>query len=76
MTMQVGLPVRRDASPVGRALRPPGSGQANVQSNNYWSDSEFAPNPSNAWNFNLDNGNRNTNDKNNELFAWAVRPGA
>jgi hypothetical protein len=48
----------------------------NVQSGFYWSGSEFAPNPSNAWNFNFDNGNRNTNDKNNELFAWAVRPGA
>jgi len=53
----------------------PESGQVNVQSNNYWSATEFAPNPSNAWNFNFNNGNQNTNDKNNNLFAWAVRSG-
>jgi len=75
MTMQVGLPASRDARPVGRR-EPPESGQVKVQSNNYWSGLEYAPSPSNAWNFNFNNGNQNNNDKNNELFAWAVRPGA
>ena len=51
----------------------PESGQVNVQSNNYWSGSEF--DSSNAWNFNFNNGNQNTNNKNNNNFAWAVRSG-
>ena len=46
----------------------------NVQSD-YWSGTEFAPNPNNAWDFNFDNGDQNTNDKDNNNFAWAVRPG-
>jgi hypothetical protein len=41
----------------------------------YWSGTEYAPNPNNAWNFNTNDGNQNNDDKNNELFAWAVRPG-
>lgn len=51
------------------------SGQVNVQSNNYWSGTEFAPNTNNAWNFNFNNGNQNINNKNNNLFAWAVQSG-
>ncbi len=75
MIIQAGLPVQRDARPVGWMCLPPESGQVNVQSNNYWSGLEFAPNPNNAWNFNFNNGNQNANNKNNEFFAWAVRPG-
>ena len=72
-----------------------------MQSNDYWSGTEHAPNPDNAWNFNgprradpsgptplggrlprsggqgaqvLD-GNQNNDDKNNALYAVAVRPG-
>jgi len=75
MTIQVGLPVHRDVYPVGWNFIPPKSGQANVQSNNYWSGTEFAPNTSNAWNFNFNNGNQNANNKNNNFFAWAVRSG-
>ena len=54
---------------------PPESGQAIVQSNNYWSGTEYAPNTNNAWNFNTNNGNQNANNKNNNMFAMAVRPG-
>jgi len=75
MTIQGGLPVFRDAHPVGWSVFPPASGQVNVQSNNYWSGTEFAPNPTNAWNFNFNNGNQNANNKNNNNFAWAVHSG-
>jgi hypothetical protein len=46
-----------------------------VQSNDYWSATEYAPNPNNAWNFNTNDGNQNNDDKNNALYAVAVRPG-
>ena len=46
-----------------------------VQTDNYWSGTVFAPNPSNAWNFNADNGNQNDDNQNNPLFAVAVLPG-
>jgi hypothetical protein len=46
-----------------------------VQSNDYWSGLEYAPNTNNAWNFNTNNGNQNANNKNNQLYALAVRPG-
>ena len=48
---------------------------SNVQSYVYWSSSEYAPNPNNAWNFNTNNGNQNNNNKNNQIYAWAVSPG-
>jgi len=51
------------------------SGRVNVQPNNYWSGTEYAPATSNAWNFNFNNGNQNNNNKTNALYAWAVRPG-
>ena len=46
-----------------------------VQSVDYWSGTEYAPNPDNAWNFNTNDGNQNNDDKNNALYAVAVRPG-
>jgi hypothetical protein len=52
-----------------------GSGWIYVQTDNYWSGTVFAPNPSNAWNFNADNGNQNDDNQNNPLFAVAVLPG-
>lgn len=52
-----------------------GSGGTCVQTDIYWSGLEYAPNPNNAWNFNTDNGNQNNNDKNNQLYALAVRSG-
>ena len=51
------------------------SGWIWLQSNNYWSGTEYAPNSGNAWNFNTNNGNQNNNNKNNGLYAMAVRPG-
>ena len=60
----------------GVEVSPPASGQANVQSNNYWSATEYAPNTSNAWNFNTNNGNQNNNNKTNSFYAWAVHSGA
>ena len=47
----------------------------NLQPDNYWSGTEYAANPDNAWNFNFNNGNQNVNNKNNNNLAWAVRPG-
>ena len=44
-----------------------------MQTDNYWSGSENDAN--NAWNFNTDNGNQNNANKNNPLFAVAVRSG-
>jgi hypothetical protein len=42
----------------------------------YWSGLEYlSPTSGNAWNFNTNNGNQNANDKNNEFYAVAVRPG-
>ncbi len=46
-----------------------------LQSNDYWSGTEYAPNPNNAWNFNTNDGNQNNANKNNALYALAVRPG-
>ena len=53
MTKQVGVSVQRNPQPVGWISFPPASGQVTVQSNNYWSGLEFAPNTNNAWNFNF-----------------------
>lgn len=53
----------------------PQSGQVNVQSNNYWSGTEYAPNSNNAWNFNFNNGNRFVDGMNFNFFAWAVHSG-
>ena len=41
----------------------------------YWSGTEYANNPNNAWNFNTNNGNQNVNNKDNNNYALAVRPG-
>jgi hypothetical protein len=47
----------------------------NVQSGGYWSGLEYAPSPSNAWGFTFNGGYQSGTGKDNELFAWAVRPG-
>ncbi len=53
-----------------------GSGWTRLQSNDYWSGTAYAPDPSiNAWNFNTNDGNQNNDDQNNEIYAVAVRPG-
>ncbi len=46
-----------------------------MQSNNYWSGTEYSPNPENARNFNFNNGNQNNDNKDNNNYALAVRPG-
>ncbi len=49
---------------------------SNVQSNLYWSGTEFAPNPANAWFFNFFNGSQSAGDKDGSSFvAWAVHSG-
>jgi hypothetical protein len=49
---------------------------SNVQSSVYWSSSDYAPNPVNAWVFLTDRGFQFSNlIKANQLYAWAVRPG-
>lgn len=47
----------------------------NVQSGLYWSESEYAPYPYDAWYFNFLNGGQYMNYKGNDGYAWAVRPG-
>lgn len=48
---------------------------SNVRSYYYWSGTEYAPNPSSAWNFDTVNGLQSSRDKVNALYAVAVRPG-
>ena len=48
---------------------------SNVQSNVYWSSSEYAPYPYLAWNFITSNGFQATTFKSFQFHAWAVRPG-
>ena len=47
-----------------------------IQANDYWSDTEYAPNTVSAWFFFFFNGFQNNNKKENYYYAWAVRPGA
>jgi hypothetical protein len=47
----------------------------NVQSNVYWSATEYAPDTSIAWNFNTTNGYQLAYYKTYSFYAWAVRPG-
>ena len=51
----------------------------NVQSFFYWSGTEFAPNPVNAWDFHFSHpflvGNQDAIFKGNNMFAWAVHSG-
>ena len=47
----------------------------NVQSSNYWSGTEFAPDTGLAWYFRFRSGGQNAGNKSNGYYAWAVRPG-
>ncbi|MBY0579361.1 MAG: DUF1566 domain-containing protein [Burkholderiales bacterium] len=48
----------------------------NVQSSLYWSGTEYASSPDNAWVFDNGNGNQSANTKTNQYYAWwAVLPG-
>ena len=42
----------------------------------YWSGTEYAPNPADAWPFDFFYGSQNYNYKDDSFYAWAVRPGA
>ena len=44
-----------------------------MQSNNYWSSTEYDSN--NAWNVNMNDGNMNNDNKNNNNYVWPVRSG-
>ncbi|HFE38188.1 MAG TPA: DUF1566 domain-containing protein [Gammaproteobacteria bacterium] len=48
---------------------------SNVQSSVYWSGTDFAPDTSQAWLFITNDGRQNITNKDNELYAWAVRSG-
>jgi len=47
----------------------------NLQSNVYWSGTEYAPNTNSAWDFYTPNGLQGLSNKNDEFYAWAVRSG-
>ncbi len=40
--------------------------------NNYWSSTTYAPNTTNAWNVNFNNGNVNNNNKTNPYYVRCV----
>ena len=48
---------------------------SNVQSHDYWSATEYAPNTSYAWYFNTYYGLQNINYKITSFYAWAVHSG-
>lgn len=49
----------------------------NLQTGNYWSGTEYAPNPAlGAWYFTFGDGSQNGNLESYVWYAWAVRPGA
>lgn len=47
----------------------------NVQSNAYWSATEYAPNTLLAWHFNFGNGSHNLDYKGVRFYGWAVHAG-
>ncbi len=47
----------------------------NVQFPLYWSGTELASNTNFAWDMSFGSGNQYQSFKNNEIYAWAVRPG-
>ena len=47
----------------------------NLQSNIYWSGTEYAPNHSLAWDFGTSNGFQNVDFNRFDIYALAVRPG-
>ncbi|MHB8744171.1 MAG: Lcl domain-containing protein [Sulfuricaulis sp.] len=48
---------------------------SNVQSNDYWSATEYAPNTYGAWLFGTNYGGQEVNDKTGSFYAWAVHAG-
>jgi len=75
MIMQAGIPLHGDCLAGGAVvlLRPRKVG--GLIASWYWSGTEYANNPDNAWNFNMNNGNQNNNNKGNNNYGLAVRSG-
>ena len=48
---------------------------SNVQSNFYWSATEYAPYTLHAWDFNMSIGAQGRSDKADSYYAWAVQSG-
>jgi len=48
---------------------------SNLKPGYYWSGTEYESNPSNAWFFHFGFGSQSPITKNDEFYAWAVRPG-
>jgi hypothetical protein len=48
---------------------------SNVQSNNYWSATEYAPDTTSAWLFTMYNGHLGRYSKGNGFYGWAVLSG-
>lgn len=54
----------------------PNGAIVNLQSNVYWSGTEYAPDTYNAWDFSTNDGSQgNGIGKGADFYAWAVRPG-
>jgi len=47
----------------------------NVQPNAYWSSTEYAPNPTDAWLFDVGSGGQFSGVKTGNAYAWAVQSG-
>ena len=47
----------------------------NIQSSVYWSGTEYAPDPNDAWLFSTSNGYQLNASKDGNFYAWAVRSG-
>jgi len=48
---------------------------SNVQSVGYWSATEYAPTPTDAWFFDMNDGYQLVNNKTSNYYAWAVQSG-
>ncbi len=48
---------------------------SNLQSGGYWSSTEYAPNPSDAWYFGFSIGYQGDGNKASSVYAWAVQSG-
>jgi hypothetical protein len=47
----------------------------NMRDSVYWSGTEYAPSPGNAWDFLTYDGFQGSGNKGNQFYGWAVRPG-
>jgi hypothetical protein len=75
MIEQAGIPARAGFPAEGAEVVFCCKWVDNSRPDNYWSGTEYAPNTSNAWNFNFDDGNQNNDNKGNNNYALAVHSG-